>query len=469
MTRPVPSRSTPLSRKARSAPGSSARAGVLLTALLPLVVSGCGGSQSRDPATEGNDNQIIGGFDAKDMRLDAIGSLVLISPQLPYYPRLPPQILCGAALLTPESVLTAKHCADVIPQAISYGYTLAFALGPDASKPRKTAEIVAYEVAPAGSSRGFVGVGRDVAVLHLENPLAGEATVDIGVLTEEDLGKPFAAIGYGTQDNTGRVGTRKLGRQTLRAREGRVFEILFGGFEPFFDWFKQRVLGPGRAPMPLDGPVAISVVGESDGGGPVPAPDAGASDALPPADDGGIYDYVREYAQRLFDSVVLERDYEVVTGGVPGDSQPCFGDSGSPLIRRSNGRNVAYGVVSGGVDSRDLVCDYGTVYASFGPETLAFLQKAQAWVDPCGDLTSQGTCDGTVARRCTNLVEGRRRLVEFDCAALELSCNSSRGQVACGDDAVAPPAPVMPVPGRMAPELAKSVNDTFINGAIRAR
>src|SRR6185369_5697553 len=134
--------------------------------------------------------------------------------------------------------------------------------------------------------------------------------------------------------------------------------------------------------------------GGADGGvAPGPAPDAALADA---SSDGGVIDYLREFAQRVYDASLLDKEYEVVTGGVPGDAQPCFGDSGSPLIRRSNGRNVAYGVVAGGIDSRDLVCDYGPVYASFGPETLAFLPKAQAWVDPCGDLTTQGTCAGSV-------------------------------------------------------------------------
>jgi hypothetical protein len=50
--------------------------------------------------------------------------------------------------------------------------------------------------------------------------------LEIGALSDDDLGKPFAAIGYGIQDNGGSHGTRRLGRQTLKGREGRTLEHL---------------------------------------------------------------------------------------------------------------------------------------------------------------------------------------------------------------------------------------------------
>ena len=177
--------------------------------------------------TEQENQRLIGGFAANDPRLDSIGAMVLIPP----YPYLPNEHLCGASVIGPETLVTAKHCAEVIPLATSLGYKLGFAVGPDIRNPKRVVELAAYEMAP-GNEGGFVGLGRDVAVLHLEHPLPPELKpLDIGALSDDDLGKAFAAIGYGIQDNSGQHGTRRLGRQTLKGREGRTLEHLFGTFE----------------------------------------------------------------------------------------------------------------------------------------------------------------------------------------------------------------------------------------------
>ena len=157
-----------------------------------------------------------------------------------------------------------------------------------------------------------------------------------------------------------------------------------------------------------------------------------------------------------------------MTGGAPGDAQPCFGDSGSSLIRRQNGQFVSFGVVSGGIGSRESICDFGTVYATFGVGVLEFLKTARQWVDPCGDVDSHGTCDGNTALRCTSLVEGRRRPVSFDCGSLEMTCNTSGGQVSCDGNVFAPPPPVPPPPG--APDPRKEADKVFMTAeALAAR
>src|SRR4051794_1482868 len=63
-----------------------------------------------DPSVGAIDKDIIGGFAANDPALDAIGSLVIHIPGGPFRPPFS-QELCGATLVGPESVLTAKHCA----------------------------------------------------------------------------------------------------------------------------------------------------------------------------------------------------------------------------------------------------------------------------------------------------------------------------------------------------------------------
>jgi Trypsin len=413
-----------------------------------------------EPTTSPNseiDNQnLIGGFTANDTRLDGSGSMVLI------YPYGFTDLLCSAALLTPESVLTARHCAEAIELAYSFGAKIGYAVGPDSRYPRKVVEVVAYEVAP-GNGVGFVGYGRDVAVLHLDHPLTGVPTVDVAGLDDSQIGNPFAAIGFGVQDNAGSYGTRRVGTQTLKGREGKVFEIMFGSFERFYEWFltgsvdpDQFLTPPGRATPPTDEPPPPAPPPSPPGEPAPPPPLPPVPPPPPPPLD------LEEIARRIYDTTLLEKDYEIVTGGTPGDAQPCFGDSGSSLIRKVEDRFVSYGVVSGGIGSRDLICDMGTVYAAFGPEVLAFIEQAKQWEDPCGDLDSQGLCDGNVAKRCTNVAEGRRREVQFDCSLLGMTCNTRSGQVSCDDNPVGPPPPTRPrPPGEATPEVLKKVDQVF--------
>jgi hypothetical protein len=84
---------------------------------------------------------------------------------------------------------------------------------------------------------------------------------------------------------------------------------------------------------------------------------------------------------------------------------------------------VSYGVVSGGERSKSLVCDYGTVYASFvDADVEQFLDQAMNWADPCAELANGAACAGSVARRCSTPAEGERRVLEFDCQSLGLQC-----------------------------------------------
>jgi hypothetical protein len=66
-----------------------------------------------------------------------------------------------------------------------------------------------------------------------------------------------------------------------------------------------------------------------------------------------------------------------VFGGKPGDAQTCQGDSGAPFIA-THGRHPAVVALAGAGDlaSAEHLCDFGSVAAVFGPETLAFLREA---------------------------------------------------------------------------------------------
>ncbi|MEP6653852.1 MAG: trypsin-like serine protease [Myxococcales bacterium] len=434
---------------------------------------GAGACDSRhDPTPSKSDQNIIAGFAANSPVLDAMGSLVIHFDTPPPGFTLPPsQELCGATLVAPETVLTAKHCALIVPFITSIGGRLTFAVGPDSARPKWEVNIVATELAP-GDVGGFVGVGHDVAVMHLESPITGIVPVAIAELSDEQIGQPFAAIGYGVQDNTGAFGTRRLGTQTLRSRQGRVFETMFDNFENFFEWFQT-----GAVPGDSDNAGLAGDAGVSDGdGGMVPPPPPSRDGAPPPPVRDGAPPpppppppTLEEIARQIYETTLLDEGYEVVTGGAPGDAQPCFGDSGSSLIRRHDGQFVSFGVVSGGLGSRDSICDMGTVYATFGPGVREFVDRANQWVDPCGNLDSRGTCDGNSAVRCTNLLEGRRRLVSFDCGALDMTCNTSGGQVSCDDSPFAPPSPPSrPAGAPGTADLRQQADKVFMNAAALA-
>jgi hypothetical protein len=367
-----------------------------------------------------NDKQLIGGFSANDVRLDAIGAMVLVPPAGA------PQHLCGASLLTPETVLTAKHCVQAIPQAMRAGFRIGFAVGANVAAPKQLVEVAGFASAP-GDEGGFIGVGRDVAVLHLDRPVGGITPVGLGQLNDDEIGRPFAAVGHGVQDSLQSIGSRRLGRQTLKAREGLTLEWLFGSFGRFLYYLRTHEVPVGDDVPPL----------------PEPLP-AGFEDM----------------ARAEWDNTTLLPEDEVVTGGLPGDAQPCFGDSGSPLVRFEGGRYVVYGVVSGGIDTQQMMCDLGAVYATFGPAVVPFVEAAARWVDPCGAVDVRGTCEGNVAKRCTTLVEGPRRITSFDCGLLGMTCNQKQGQVSCDGNPIGPPPRPMPIPSA-ASEIQQMVARSF--------
>lgn len=426
-----------------------------------LALFGCSAGSDSEVESASIEEPIIAGVPANGAKLNAVGSIgyVYYDPysQTSYY-----QPYCSGSLIGKQAVLTAKHCIEFFASDYANGLKTMFAVGPDAFAPQKLLEVVAVAGAP-GDQGGFVGYGRDVGVMYLGEKVTDLTPLKLGVLKAQDLKKKFVEIGYGVRDNTYAYGTRRTGNATLRATSGRVFEIIFGSFERFKSWFETG--SPGTEALFATGPVAPAAflpiarslyekLGPADvgAGGEAPAaggssgtggkggsggtsPEAGAGPAPVGGEDGGGGYDPDAYLRYIYDNTVLTDGYEAVFGGAKGDAQACYGDSGSPVIRaNANGDLVAYGVISGGIGSSQLVCDYGGVDAVFGPDVMTFMTAAQKWVDPCKGVSVEGVCSGTTAKRCTSPIEGPRRLVKFNCGSLGQVCAiQPDGTAGCSD------------------------------------
>jgi Trypsin len=424
-----------------------------------LALFGCSAGGESQVETSSVEEPIIAGVPANGAKLNAIGSIGYVSYD-PYSQTSSYQPYCSGSLIGKQTVLTAKHCIEFFASDYASGLKTVFAVGPDAFAPLNLLEVVAVEGAP-GDDGGFVGYGHDVGVMYLGEKVTNLTPLKLGVLKSQDLKKKFIEIGYGVRDNTYAYGTRRTGNATLRATSGRVFEIIFGSFERFKSWFETG--SPGTEALFITGPVApaaflplarslyeklgpaeVGVGGEvSDpgepGGGKGGTGSGGTSSqagAAPAAGgDSGSGDDPDQYLHYIYDNTVLTDGYEAVFGGAKGDAQACYGDSGSPVIRaNSNGDLVAYGVISGGIGSSQLVCDYGGVDSVFGPDVTTFLTAAQKWVDPCKGTSVAGVCSGKTAKRCTSPSEGPRRLVKFNCSSLGQVCAiQPDGTAGCSD------------------------------------
>ena len=368
---------------------------------LAVAVSGCVGGGEEVGAAEA---ELIGGRDAPGLR--AVGSLHMRTEDGTVLP------FCTATLIAAETVLTARHCAELWDE----GYRVWFGVGSEASAPTGSSEAVASTPVPLGDDPGFVGYFRDVAVLHLETPVRGIAPMRVE--GPRRPGRPLFVAGMGTEDAAGlEYGSRRIGSIEFVASEGRFYEHAFGSFDAFFEWVTW--LNPDAATATSH----LATTGLDRAALGLAPLAAGAAEESPSAAEAVSFE---ELAREVYENTRLIPGYEIYarpSGRIPG--QGCFGDSGGPLLEAASpGSYVVRGVVSGGIRSPESVCDYGTVFAALEGETLVAVDAARAWRDPCGNVGQDNRCAGSAVVRCSSFAEGERRLIRSECPS-SMTCSAA--------------------------------------------
>jgi len=300
------------------------------------VVSGCALQAPGDskPATS-TQQQIVDGVQTSDPALDAVGGIVFKYAPLKFQ-----DFSCTGTLIAPKVVLTARHCVvgdpgwhfDPVP---SFNNFVVF--GDNVTKPEQKLKIKGYVTAPPSAAGGLLGDGgRDMAVLYLDKAPQGITPAKLGHFQASMLGTHFRIAGFGQTENF-TVGTKLEGLATARALSGDWYPLLFNDDYAAFDtWYWTDA----------------SLASSSD---------------------------EEEAAWWAHGTYMLEPGYELLAGGLPGESVSCWGDSGGPLFLGSSAANLTvYGVSFAGEGSVANNCGLGGGYAVLNEEMLAWVQSAIA-------------------------------------------------------------------------------------------
>ncbi|HET7542047.1 MAG TPA: trypsin-like serine protease [Polyangiaceae bacterium] len=278
--------------------------------------------------------RIVDGVVTTDPALDAVGGIVFKYAPLHYQ-----EFSCTGTLIAPKVVLTARHCVvgspgwhfDPVP---SFNNFVVF--GDNVTKPEQKLKIKGYMTAPPGAAGLLGDGGRDMAVLYLDKAPEGITPAKLGHFQAPMLGTKFRIAGFGQTENF-TVGTKLEGLATARALSGDWYPLLFNDDYGAFDtWYWTDS--------------SLSSSSEEE-----------------------------EAAWWAHGTYMLEPGYELLAGGLPGESVSCWGDSGGPLFLGNTAANLTvYGVSFAGEGSYANNCGLGGGYAVLNDEMLAFVQSAIA-------------------------------------------------------------------------------------------
>jgi hypothetical protein len=404
---------------------------VLLAVPLVGACSSSVGPDSSEHSIGSSEEPIIGGVAANSAKLNAVGAVGF--RQTPFTPFNP---ICTGTLISPTMVLTAKSCINTVTAPATQ---LAFLIGPDAHAPLEVAAVKGTVGEPSVKG-GVAGLGLDIAVIHLAQPVTDVTPMPFAQMTPDKVGQRFTGLGYGIRDAHQTYGQRRAGSEIMQQSGGKLYQAIYGTFAKF-------------------------------------VADA-ARYGLDPADP-----QTAPTLQQAWDTTLLEDGIEAWFGNGANDAQTCFGDTGGPVMMMNGGKTTIYGLASwvSWYDTNQ-VCQLGAAYTMIEPIGLDFLAYQAACPlipaggacadlvtaavcippdqggyrmtttdcsmlgqicgldstgvagcidDPCDGLPTQGTCNGNVATRCSHADEGARHVVTTDCTATGGTCSTQGGEASC--------------------------------------
>jgi Trypsin len=316
------------------------------------ALSGCAvgpeGSPSLDEADAVNSKgqAVFNGVPAVDDYYDAVGAIALryefeIPGEEPivYYDQ-----VCTGTLVKHDAIVTARHCTQRLANEMAAGNSPYFLIGDDVGQPEQAVRIVSFREAPPSPTHPglLYDGGRDVAVAFLEDCVRDVRTADIDEIDKNPIGKRYEIAGFGYTDAFLEEygfyvnGIKYKGQVTGRALSGRWYELLFGGdYEAYLAWYLED-----------------------------------AVTGTPTEDEAAAW----------WDAYTLEPGYELLAGGLPGESLGCFGDSGGPLLKLPKGKGKSkltiVGVSFAVESSVATLCTRGGGYAILNREMKRFVDQA---------------------------------------------------------------------------------------------
>lgn len=315
---------------------------------LLVLASGC---SAETDATSTDDAAMIGGKLPAGPELDAVGRVVIGGIGG-----------CVGTLVAPQVVVSARHCRVFAARDGADVDAVQFEVGPGGGKRRFT---VVAELTTGRPGVGMLGVGRDVAMLMLAEPVPSTLAKPIAVrerpLDASDVGRKLTGVAF----DSVRVWIKTIGRSTLDATEGRPYEKAFRSFAEMKAAAEAQIEAENRSRP---------------------------------------YGLALDLDEAAYASELSLEANEVHVGLGPhgrarGDVQFCRGDSGGPLLDRVDGHYELVGVITGG----EGACVLGGVVTRLDAEDVRTLARCGAgpapWSWACDPAKSAGP---SKAKRCAS-------------------------------------------------------------------